>query len=577
MPRGISVGAEKLIIAAGACGFATGAPAGGLVFEDRSDWAGLTGGHAAPNDHGMQFMAGGAAAGDFDRDGDQDLFVPGGPAGVDQLYINNGDGTFAERAARWGVDAPGMLHTGVSVGDYDADGWLDLYVTAVIVQSTTDTARNRLYRNNADGTFTDVAEAAGVQTPAPLLNDSLGSAFGDYDLDGDLDLYVAGWTGGNRLYRNEGDGSFTTQPDAVFIADVPDTVRGFAPRFCDVSGDGWPDLLLTADFGTGRVYINNADGTFTNATQAWGAGLASNAMGSAQGDFNNDGLLDWYVTSLITQDGSIGSGNMLYVNLGGVFDERSVKAGVNAGEWGWGADAADFNHDGWLDIAATNGWSGPFFEDDPTHLWINLRDDGCRFEDAAAAGGITHTAQGRGLLTFDADLDGDRDLLIASHAAPLTYYRNELPDAASSAITLRFDTSGEPSLAPDGFGVRVELDTGGLTQVRYLDGGNNFVSQSELSTHFGLGDAPRAEEIRITWPGGETTTLAGVQPGRYTITARLACEADWTTDGVLDLADVQAWLADFHARHPQADLTADGAFDTSDAAAFTAGFVRGCR
>ncbi|HHN77274.1 MAG TPA: CRTAC1 family protein [Phycisphaerales bacterium] len=546
-----------------------------LHFTPAAGVSGLTGGHVTDGFTGMQTMAPGLAVGDFDRDGDQDVFAIGGSEGVDQLYINRGDGTFDERAAAWGVDAAGVIHTGASVGDYDNDGDLDIFVTAVVVQGVGDTARCVLYRNNGDGSFTDVADDAGVRFVAPFLNDSFGSAFGDYDLDGDLDLFVAGWTGGNHLFRNNGNGTFTRVTGSAFIGDLLEIPRGFSPRFCDIDADGWPDLLLAADFFTGRVYINNGDGTFTNRTAEWGVGLASNGMGSAPADVNNDGLIDWYVTSRIQLDGDDGSGNMLYINRGGFFEERSHAAGVNGGGWGWGTDAVDFDHDGWLDIAATNGFPPPF-DHDPTTIWLNTRDPDGVFVDVTAAVGVSDTGQGRGLVTFDADNDGDRDLLIAGNDEPLTYYRNDLTGDGAGAITLFFDTSGEPTMAPDGFGVRVDLVAGGEPQHRYLDGGCTYLSQSELSIHFGIGSNAAAESVRITWPGGAQTALANVRPGRYTITARVSCPADWRRDGVLDLKDALDWAADFIDRHPQADMTSDGVFDLDDVMAFLFAFHEGC-
>lgn len=550
--------------------------AGGLAFQEKAATVGLAGGHLQPaNDFALQYMAPGGAVGDFNRSGAPDVFVVGGSSGIDQLYINNGDGTFSEQAAAWGVAASGIRHTGAAVADFDNDGWLDIFVTCVTLFDDPGNAFNRLYRNNGDGTFTDVAAQAGVRVVPSQLSDSFGAAFGDFDLDGHLDLFVAGWYGGNVLYRNNGDGTFTALPNAAFLGDDISTVRGFAPRFVDINNDGLPDILLVADFFTSRVYVNNGDGTFTNATAAWGAGLDSNGMGNAVGDFNNDGLTDWYVTSRIAPGGGAGSGNMLYMNNGAGFTERSVPAGVNFGWWGWGADAVDFDHDGWLDLVATNGWSGPSFSNKPTQVWRNLRDPIGTFEEVTAAVGMTHTGQGRGLLTFDADMDGDRDILIFSNNEPLAYFENTLPNTGSSSITLFFDTKGQPGIAPDGFGVRAELDAGGITQHRYLDGGSAYLAQGELSLHFGLGEASLADEIRITWPNGEETTLARVAPGRYTITARFGCPIDWNVDGILDLADITGWIGAFMNQHPQADLDGNGIFDLQDLITFITLFTGG--
>ena len=551
--------------------------AGDLQFSEKAAAVGLTGGFDSANGFGLQFMIAGAGVGDFDRDGDQDILVLGGSTGTDHLYINDGTGNFTDQAAAWGVDASGYRHSGVAVGDYNNDGWLDIYVTSIVESESPVPAENRLYRNNGDNTFTDVADIAGVRFIASILNDSFSSAFGDPDLDGDLDLFVTGWYGGNHLYTNNGDGTFTVEPNSIFNGDVMDLIRGFSVRFLDINEDGWPDILLTADFFTSRVFINNADGTYTNATVSWGAGLDSNGMGSAQGDFNNDGLIDWYVASLISEDKTDGTGSMLYMNNGdSTFTESSVGAGVNFGFWGWGADAVDFNHDGWLDIAATNGWNGPFFSTDPTRLWLNNQSPEGGFIEASTKVGIADSGQGRGLLTFDADNDGDRDLLIANNNQSLVYFENSLSGDDVNAITFFFDTSGEPALAPDGFGVTVELDANGITQSRVMDGGATYLSQSELSTHFGMAAAPVADEVRITWPNGTTTTLVNVLPGRYTITANFGCPADWNADDVLDLSDISGWIDGFQNGHPQADLTGDGIRDLSDIQQFIDQFLGGC-
>lgn len=572
--RTLSFGASSVVIAV--LSVPSVALAGDMAFQSRAAAVGLTGGHLQPvNDLALQYMAPGGAVGDFNRDGAPDVFVIGGSLGVDQLYINNGDGTFTNQAEAWGVAAAGIRHTGVAVGDFDNDGRLDIYVTCVKLLNDPGVASNRLYRNNGNGTFTDVAASAGVQIPPAMLSDSYGAAFGDFDLDGHLDLFVAGWMGGSVLYRNNGDGTFTALPNSAFLGDDITTVRGFAPRFVDINNNGWPDILLVADFFTSRVYLNNGDGTFTNATAAWGAGLDSNGMGNAVGDLNNNGYFDWYVTSRIAPGGGAGSGNMLYMNNGAGFTERSVPAGVNFGWWGWAADAVDFDHDGWLDLVATNGWTGSSFANKPTQVWRNLRDPIGTFEEVTAAVGMTHTGQGRGLLTFDADMDGDRDILIFSNNEPLAYFENQMPSPGSSSITLFFDTKGQPGIAPDGFGVRAELDADGMTQHRYLDGGSTYLAQSELSLHFGLGNAITASEIRIRWPNGEETTLVGVRPGRYTIAARFGCPIDWNVDGILDLADITGWIGAFLSQHPQADLDGNGIFDLQDLITFITLFTGG--
>jgi hypothetical protein len=303
-------------------------------------------------------------------------------------------------------------------------------------------------------------------------------------------------------------------------------------------------------------------------------------MGHAQGDFNNDGLIDWYVTSRIAPGGAAGSGNMLYMNNGDAsFTERSVPAGVNFGHWGWGADAVDFDHDGWLDLVATNGWNGSYFSVDPTHLWRNLGTPQGDFTDIAHAAGVFHNGLGRGLLTFDADNDGDRDILIANNDQPTTYYENLLAGEDTNALTLFFDTRGDPALPPDGFGVRVEIIAGGMTQHREMDGGSNYLAQSELSVHAGLGAAPAADEVRVTWPDGRVTLLTDLPAGRHTVSPpTTGCgPADLSGDGILDLADIQLMLGAFIAQDDAADLAEPfGVWDLADLRAFIVAFVAGC-
>jgi hypothetical protein len=260
---------------------------------------------------------------------------------------------------------------GVSAADYDANGYVDLYVTSLGSPSQDgEIGMNRLYRNNGNGTFTEVGVAAGVNltTTSPLKPASFGSAWGDFDLDGDLDLCVASWNragDGNVLFRNNGNGTFTNVTGGAVgeaFTDPSWGVWGFQPVFADMNGDLYPELLMAADFETSRYLLNNGDGTFTDITISSGTGLDDNGMGQAVADVNNDGLLDWYVTSIYNECPSARfyNGNTLYLNLGNnLFQEVSASAGVNDGGWGWGTAAADFDHDGWVDLGEVNGRAAP--------------------------------------------------------------------------------------------------------------------------------------------------------------------------------------------------------------------------
>jgi len=244
---------------------------------------------------------------------------------------------------------------------------------------------------------------------------------------------------------------------------------------------------------------------------------------------------------------------------------------VNFGYWGWGTDAVDFNHDGHLDLVATNGWEAPN-QFDPTQLHISNGDG--TFSDLAAASNIVHIGQGRGVLSADFENDGARDIVIFSCRQPLLLYRNDLPDAAATSITLRIDTSKVSGLAPDGFGTRVIMQTPGMTQRRYIDGGSNYLAQSELSAHFGLAGHATGS-FTIHYANGMTETLTNVPAGIYTITAR-TCAADFQTDGLLDFFDLIVYLGAFAAEHPQADLNDDGAHDFFDIVTFLGFFSGGC-
>lgn len=519
----------------------------------------------------VEFMGGGGVAADFDSDGDQDLFVIGGSGGVDRLYINDGSGHFSEHGAGWGV-ARTHQGTGAAAGDYDRDGHIDLYVTSLGLPGVRQSGHNVLYRNNGDGTFSDVTSTAGVSIGDAFQGDTFSPAFGDYDLDGDLDIAVAGWLGGSRLFRNNGDGTFTNVTTTALNISMSAN-RGFSPRFVDMDGDRYPELLWVADFYTSHYFRNNADGTFTSMTPGNGTGLDSNGMGNTFGDYDGDGRLDWYVSSRINHAMSSGSGNMLYraTPTPHVFDEISLTTGTNFGYWGWGVISLDINQDGALDIYETNGFDGSFIAD-PAVLYVN--DGSGNFDDMAPFCGMDDPTQGRGLLNADFDNDGDQDIVMFNSRQPMIYYRNDISGSDANAITLMLDTSAMSDLAPNGFGTHVRMVSANHDQVRYLDGGSNYLSQSELSVHVGLGSDSSAD-ITITWANGQVASLVGVQPGRHTIRA-LGCPADLSGDGVLNFFDVSAFLTLYLQQHPQADLSGDGLFNFFDVSAFLLQYQSGC-
>lgn len=551
-----------------------------VSFTDATSDAGISCVYEGPGGAGAPFMGGGGAAGDFNRDGHEDLFILSGGDGPDHLYLNQRDGTFTDRAIDAGLT---RLHIGVgiAVGDVDNNGWLDVFIASWGDISSPGPGQHLLYLNmglDESGVpiFSEVAQQAGVGMTSPEVADGFGAAFGDYDLDGDLDLAVAGWmtdSYGNRLFRNDGVNEsgvplFTDVTESAILTDMR-TVHGFSPRFCDMNNDLYPELLWVADFRTSRHLINNGDGTFSDTTALSGTGEDRNGMGNAAGDVNNDGFCDWYVSSI--QAGGIG--NMLYLNQGdGSYTETAQSAGVHQGGWGWGTVVVDINHDTLPDIIETNGWSQW-----DTHSRLFMNNGDLTFNESAIDAGMEHVAQGRGLITFDPDNDGDQDVLFLCYADPAAYYRNHAADDGGEGanwIRVRLDTSADPRSAPDGVGARVEAVTGELTQTRWMSTGSNYLSHSELSAHFGLAGAETIDELRVVWPTGLVRTLTAV-PANQTLTIP-SCPVDYTGDGSADVNDVLAFLPLLLEGDRRADLDGNGVPSFDDVLALLAAFGDGC-
>ncbi len=483
-----------------------------IAFRDQSVQAGLAFTPASPVDMSQRAMYHGGSVGDFNRDTWPDLFLLGGGMVADALFINNGDGTFTDEAASWGVDA---VHRGrgSTVGDFNADGWPDIYVTSGGDMSDADRfGQHMLYKNNGNGTFTEIGASAGVTTTSANHLAATGAAFGDYDLDGDLDLFVCGWEPAactlpceqNRLFRNNGDETFT---DVTTAAGILSEFEGFSPSFVDMNGDLYPELLVAADLHTSQYFINNGDGTFTNHSAASGTGLDDAGMGSAVADFNGDGLPDWYVTS-IWMDNSQQDGNYLYLNQGNhFFIDQPESAGAKDGGWGWGAEDVDFDHDGVVDIIETNGWPLTEWIGETAYLFHNQGN--AIFTEAQDGSGFSHYGQGRSLLKLDYDQDGDMDIVVTGYAEAVRLYRNDLGGADINWIQVVLDTGANPLLAPDGYGAKVTATAGGVSQSAWPDGGASYLGRSEQIVHFGLG-SENLVDILVEWADGSTTTMTGL-------------------------------------------------------------------
>ncbi len=532
----------------------------------------------------ISFMIAGAAAADVNKDGLTDLFILSGGHAPDRLYLctgidANGLPQYEDHAADWGIDRA-QIGAGVSFADINNDGWPDLYITVQGDGAGQSSGMHRLLLNHGTAEpglagFTDIAELAGVSTTSPVQPDGYGSAWGDIDADGRLDLFVAGWilnSNANRLFRANADGTFADITATHLPADIV-SARGFSPAFADINGDSHPDILLAADYGTSRLLINDGAGRFTDGTAAAGVGLDSNGMGSAIADFNGDGDIDWYVTSIHRPSSAIQNGNKLYLNnADGTFAEHAQTAGVDDGGWGWGACAGDIDLDGHTDILETNGWSGSLWLNERSYLWLNNADG--TFTESGFFAGLNHTGQGRGLLLFDADNDGDLDAGIASIDRPFRLYRNDAADRGRHWVRINLDTRASPSNPPMGVGARIALTAGGRTQHRLVQANPSYLAQSPIEAHFGLNTADTIDRVEIRWPNGAVRIIDNLAID--TVHTLTPCDADTDGDHTITTSDVIAYIDAFIARERRADLNADGRHTFFDIVHYLDAYHAGC-
>jgi enediyne biosynthesis protein E4 len=485
----------------------------------------------------------GVAFFDFDQDDWVDIFLvngtrldgfPKGQEPISRLFKNNRDGTFTDVTARSGLGRTGWGQ-GCCVGDYDGDGWNDLFVSYY--------GQNALYRNNGDGTFTDVTVKAGLSQSTKRWNS--GCAFLDYDRDGHLDLFVANYIdfdiktaplpeaaacsykgiqvacgppglegGKNILYRNNGDGTFT---DVSARAGILDTVGtyGLSVAVADLDNDGWPDIYVANDSTAATFYRNQRDGTFKDEAIESGVAFSPDGkpqagMGVSIGDFNRDGQLD------IVKTNFAGDTDSLYMNAGnGEFEDRTYLAGlgINTRYLGWGVGFFDPDNDGWLDILVCNGHVYPEVEGSSNeapyaehkYLYRNLRNG--QFEDVTALGGpgIVEPVPARGCAFGDYDNDGDVDVVVNCVNAPPQLLRCDASAPAASRNWIKLRLAGVKSNRT-GIGARIIVSAENLPgktmqQVEEVRSGGSYFSQNDLRLHFGLQSA-RMASVEIVWPSG---------------------------------------------------------------------------
>jgi len=467
--------------------------------------SGLSREYSADNDSiAVRYFSGGVAAADVDQNGFVDLYVVGGNDVPNHFYLNDGI-EFTEVGADVGL---GRTHwgSGPAFGDIDGDGDLDLFIGAIEDEPVA------LYENR-DGQFVDITNAAGLILSASA---TMSGTFYDYDRDGHLDLFLSHWgtdyVAGNdteTVWRNNGNMTFSNTSFETGIANnlvESDTDHTFTPNFADIDNDGDGDLLMASDFVESQVYRNNDDGTFTKITDR-DVIIDQSGMGAAVGDYDNDGDMDWFVTSIHNLEDEFGNqfGNRYYRNDGnGVFVDATDEMGVANGGWGWGACAADFDNDTRLDIFHVNGWvdgSLGDFTADRVRFYHQTQEG--RFEEQGALVGLDDTGQGRGVVCFDVERDGDVDILIQNNSENhlLLYLNETISD--NHYLSIRVTGDGNNTF---GIGAHVSaLLSNGVRQTREVGGSNNYVSHNPFEVHFGLGIETQAE-VTISWPDGTALT-----------------------------------------------------------------------
>ena len=454
----------------------------------------------------------GSAWGDYDGDGRLDLFTTGIHT-THALYRNAGESGFIDVSVAAGLDDP-HGGWGASCADYDGDGDLDLYVSRDAWEGGSP---NSLFQNRGDGTFIEVGHLAGVDDSS----DSFTHTWGDYDGDGYLDLYVANGVTGegspNKLYRNQGDGTFSERAETAGVANLG---KNLGVAFGDYDNDADLDLYVSDVGGANTLYRNEGDGTFTDITPL--AGVSSPGAGSYVTfffDYNNDSHLDLFVSafayyesfveSQITGKGSGPSVPHLYRNNGdGTFTDVAKGRPLSRAVGSMGAGFGDVDYDGYVDIYLSNG--GPNFNRlEPNFLYRNV--GGEEFVDISESAGVGNLGKGHGVSFADYDGDGDLDLYagLGGHydgdTWPNSLYRNDGHGNHWLEVDLRGAGANSGAI-----GARLVLRAGDLLQAAEVSSGNGFGCTNSLPMEFGLGSRTRADELTIRWPSGKEETYRDV-------------------------------------------------------------------
>ena len=482
---------------------------------------------------------------DYDNDGLLDAFVISGDGAPSRLYHNEGNDRFRDVSAVMGITRAGWGE-GACAGDYDNDGYTDLFVTYW--------GRNILYRNEGGKRFRDVTKEAGLLQDRVRYN--TGCAFVDYDRDGRLDLFVANylkfdfqetpkpganaycWYMGmpvncgprglpfdrNILYHGNADGTFTDVSAGSGVG-APSQSYCLSPLTGDFDGDGWPDIFVACDQTPSLLYMNRHDGTFSEEALLRGAafdenGKAMSGMGAAAGDFTHSGWESIFRSNFSDER------ETMYRNRGeGMFEDATVAVGMglNTRYVGWGCAFLDFDNSGWKGLLLVNGHVFPEVDRQAVDirfkerriLYRNLANG--RFADISevAGTGITARHSSRGLAIGDIDNDGAVEALINNQGEPPSLLKQTRKPPGNWVILRLAGTRSNRSA----IGAKVRISAGGTVQTDEVRSGGSFASQSDLRLHFGLGTAERIDRIEILWPGGLKESRTGLAPNQiYTLT-----------------------------------------------------------
>jgi hypothetical protein len=490
-----------------------------------------------------QTMGGGVAVVDYNNDGLLDIYVvngatmPGlvkdGPQYSDRLFRNNGDGTYTDVTEKAGVAGQGF-NIGVAVGDYDNDGYEDIFIAGV--------GRNILYHNNGDGTFTDVTERSGLARLDAQYGKlwAVGAAWLDYDRDGLLDLFVVNYVvwdpktepvcekGGlpdfcypraytgvpNSLFHNNGDGTFTEVSAAAGIRQS--IGKGMAVAAADFDGDGWPDLFVSNDTLPNSLFLNQRNGTFKEAAIEKGVaftenGAAISGMGVAARDIDNDGREDIFETALLNETMPV------FRNLGRLgFEEITFASGVahaSLGKTGWSNGIYDFNNDGRKDLFAVCGHvmdaEGSLRASVPQTNIIFANRGQEKFTDVTTEAGVALARRGvhRGAAFGDLDNDGRIDVVLTELDGPLRILRNVSPTPNHWLLIRTIGTKSNR----DGIGTLIRVVTEDDVQYNAVSTSGGYASSSDVRVHFGLGRRALVQELELFWPSGTHQVLKNVK------------------------------------------------------------------